>query len=559
MAKDTGILRVKEELERNPKGMTIEDISRNLSLNRGTAAKYLNLLVISGQADMRTFGPAKLFSISRRVPLSRMLSVWTDPILILDSGFLIHEVNDSLLQYFHIKSKQVMGMQIMHSPLAPYFTEEHLQSLKAALSGEEKIFEEEIHIQGKAHIFRIRVLPIVFDQGGKGIGCILTDITGIKAYQQDLEIKVQERTELLRETNVELERQVRELKRIELDISRTEMQYHTLLNNIQEVIFTLDDQGSITYISPAIHPLLGITAEEMLGRQLQDHVLSEDLIPFTRGLDNSWNGNPAPFEFRLVTHDGGLLWVQVTGKPVEPDGFPPGYQGIMIDIQEKKRTEDTLRQANKQLVLLNSITRHDILNGVTKLNAYFDISKRQIKEPRLLEILEKERAVTSTIQRQISFTREYQNIGIRPPQWKNLEAGIRAAAAGLDLGSIRFEVKTKNTELFADELLAQVFTHLIENSVKHGGSVTKISFSFTAQGRSAVLVCEDNGKGIPADQKELIFEHSHGGKATYGLFFSREVLAITGITLRETGEPGKGARFEMTVPKGTWRTTGNDK
>jgi PAS domain S-box-containing protein len=553
MVKDNEILRIRDELERNPKGMTIEDVSQKLSMNRGTAAKYLNLLVVSGQAEMRTLGPAKLFSISQRVPLSQMLSVWTDLILILDADLFIQQVNDALLSYFQLDRNQLMGVQLTHSPLAQYFTEEHLETLKSALEGEEKIFEEEIEIHGKIHSFRIKVLPLVFDQGGKGIGTILIDITGIKAYQNDLESKVKERTDLLNETNVELERRIREYKKIEKALVESEEKYRALVDNITEVIFTINDHGVITYISPAITPICGFLPDELLGRHIADFVLSEDLVSFTKGLDKSKSGNISPFEFRIVAKDGGLRWVHASGKPVEHAGAPDGYQGMITDIHEQKRAEDTLRRANKQIVLLNSITRHDILNGITKLLAYLDIAKRQTKDAKLLELLDKEKEITNTIQRQITFTRDYQNIGIRPPQWKDLGNSIKDAATEVDLGKITLSVTVDKTKIFADDLIEKVFCNLMENSVQHGGKVTAITFSSKKKGKVLVLTCEDNGIGIAKEEKELIFEHSRGGRINYGLFFSREVLSITGLTIKETGTAGSGARFEITVPEEMFR------
>lgn len=71
-----------------------------------------------------------------------------------------------------------------------------------------------------------------------------------------------------------------------------------------------------------------------------------------------------------------------------------------------------------------------------------------------------------------------------------------------------------------------------------------------------VITCEDNGSGVPVDEKDRIFEKGFGRNTGFGLFISREVLGITGITIRETGEPGKGARFEIVVPKGAWRGGG---
>ena len=549
MVKDNEILRIREELERNPKGMTIEDVSQKLSMNRGTAAKYLNLLVVSGQAEMRTLGPAKLFSISQRVPLSQMLSVWTDLILILDADLFIQQVNDALLTYFQLDRDQLMGVQLTHSPLAQYFSKDHLMTLKGALDGDEKIFEEEMEIHGKVHSFRIKVLPLVFDQGGKGIGAIFIDITGIKAYQQNLEGKVKERTELLHETNVELERQIREYKKIEKALLESEEKYRALVNNITEVIFTINDHGIITYISPAISPISGFSPADLLGHPLADYVHSDDLVSFTKGLEKSKGGETNPFEFRLVAKDGILRWVHASGKTVEHAGAPAGYQGMITDIHEQKRAEDTLRRANKQIILLNSITRHDILNGITKLLSYFDIAKRLTKDAKLLELLDKEKEITNTIQRQITFTRDYQNIGIRPPQWKDIGTSIQAAAADINLGKITLSAKIDKTEIFADDLIEKVFYNLMENTVQHGGKVTEINVSIKKKGKSLVLIYEDNGKGILKEEKELIFEHSRGGRINYGLFFSREVLAITGLTIKETGTAGSGARFEITVPE----------
>ena len=70
---------------------------------------------------------------------------------------------------------------------------------------------------------------------------------------------------------------------------------------------------------------------------------------------------------------------------------------------------------------------------------------------------------------------------------------------------------------------------------------------------SSVITFADNGLGIPLDEKQKIFEKGYGQQKDSGLFLAQEILAITGITLRETGEPGKGARFEMVVPKKGYR------
>ncbi|MEI6293944.1 MAG: ATP-binding protein, partial [Methanomicrobiales archaeon] len=72
-----------------------------------------------------------------------------------------------------------------------------------------------------------------------------------------------------------------------------------------------------------------------------------------------------------------------------------------------------------------------------------------------------------------------------------------------------------------------------------------------------IILCEDDGIGVAADEKEKIFERGFGKNTGLGLFISREILDITGIRITETGEPGKGARFEIKVPKGKFRVNTN--
>jgi signal transduction histidine kinase len=95
---------------------------------------------------------------------------------------------------------------------------------------------------------------------------------------------------------------------------------------------------------------------------------------------------------------------------------------------------------------------------------------------------------------------------------------------------------------------------LMDNAVKYGGErMTTIRFSSYESDGEQVIVCEDDGAGISVEDKKRLFERGFGKHTGFGLFISREILAITGITIRENSEPGKGARFEINVPKGMYR------
>jgi len=169
-----------------------------------------------------------------------------------------------------------------------------------------------------------------------------------------------------------------------------------------------------------------------------------------------------------------------------------------------------------------------------------------------------ERAVLE-IQRQIEFTRDYQMMGTSEPAWQNLSEIILKLPAAKEIKNLRLADCLNEISIYADPMVGKVFHNLITNSIKHGAGVSEASISCLEKRDVLLIIYEDNGKGIEADHKDLIFEKGFGKNSGLGLFLSREILSITGITIKENGIPGKGVRFEMTVPRGTFRRISNNK
>jgi signal transduction histidine kinase len=184
---------------------------------------------------------------------------------------------------------------------------------------------------------------------------------------------------------------------------------------------------------------------------------------------------------------------------------------------------------------------------------YLSLVEETITEPPVLEHLHKIEQITELIQKQITFTQDYQNIGENAPQWQDVGMTIDEAIAGLDRKGVRVEKDLDRLEIFADYLLGKVFYNLVDNAVRHGETVTAIRFSYRKDGDDLVLLCEDDGVGIPEPAKEGIFRRKYYRNTGYGLFLSAEILSMTGISIRETGVPGNGARFEIRVPNGAYR------
>jgi signal transduction histidine kinase len=225
--------------------------------------------------------------------------------------------------------------------------------------------------------------------------------------------------------------------------------------------------------------------------------------------------------------------------------------------QELMKISTSLARSNQKLNLLSSITRHDINNQIFVLNSYLELAKHQLAgQDRILETLQKGVQVIQSIHETIEYSKDYQDMGSKPPKWQNVKMALLFGLSHISIGNIQHSLETENLEIFADPLLEKVCQRLFENSVKHGDHVTRIRIWHTVTPEGAMIFFEDNGIGISAEKKEQIFLRSDGPRASMrSLIFVREILDITGISIRETGEPGKGARFEMTVPKGVWRIT----
>ena len=121
---------------------------------------------------------------------------------------------------------------------------------------------------------------------------------------------------------------------------------------------------------------------------------------------------------------------------------------------------------------------------------------------------------------------------------------------------IRLDIPRAVTQPVRGPLLEKVFYNLFDDALRYGGEKMTAVRAYYRTGDSALtLVIEDDGVGIPARDKSRIFERGFGKNTGLGLFLVKEILAITGISIRETGIPGSGARFEITVPNGAWRKT----
>ncbi len=231
-------------------------------------------------------------------------------------------------------------------------------------------------------------------------------------------------------------------------------------------------------------------------------------------------------------------------------------ESLAAENQERRRVERALADANRKLQLMASITRHDILNQLAALAGYLDLARmmREREPANAWQHVENASRTVDQISNTVRFTAEYQKIGSTSPAWQEIRPLVERSERYISMGKVTLvNIVPAGAEIYADPLIEKVFSNLIDNALRYGKTITTITFSLRRDGDTCTIICEDDGVGIPHDEKEKIFSYAHGMNTGLGLFLAREILAITGITIRETGVPGRGARFELLCPAGVIR------
>jgi PAS domain S-box-containing protein len=338
--------------------------------------------------------------------------------------------------------------------------------------------------------------------------------------------------------------------------------FNTLIQNMPGIAYrcSMDPDWTMKFVTEGSKILTGYSPEDLVDNRTISWaglIVREDREKVWNTIKAAIDGNlPFRLEYRIMDKSGRVRWVLEQGTGVQnAKGTLVALEGFIMDISETKLAEESFRTANRKLHLLSNITRHDILNQLMALKGFLELSKEHLREPEaMLKYIEREQKSALTIERQILFTRDYQNVGVKNPAWQDIRQILTRATTSFHTDTVKIECSFPDVEVFADPLFEKIFYNLIDNSLKYGGKkLSVIRFSARESETGLVIFCEDNGAGISDADRGRIFERGFGKNTGLGLFLVREILSITGITIIETGTFGKGARFEILVPTGAFR------
>ena len=433
----------------------------------------------------------------------------------------ITDVNNYVTHMFGYPVKEALELSVedISSGVPPFYQQTAMEKLEKAAAGESQTFEW--HCRHKdGHLFWS-------------------------------EVTVKRGTIAGKEVLLAIERDITDRKQAEEDLRRSEEKYRRILENMQDAYIRTDEKAVISMVNPSAVRMFGYrSADEMIGIPANSlYLLPGDREKLIRILRDS--GGVTDFSGNTVRKDGTNFPVSLNVQFIrDAKGRVRGTEGIVRDITERISMEHVIREINRKLNLLNSITRHDIVNQLTMIQGFTQLAAMQESDPVISEFLSKIDAGSETIRRQIEFMKTYQELGVHTPGWFRLDETIQVAGRE----EVIFSGTCKDIEIFSDPMLEKVFFNLFDNAMKHGERVTEIAVRCERDPDGIIIIVEDNGIGIPHGEKEKIFEKGFGKNTGLGLFLVKEILSITGITIQESGTPGKGAKFEIEVPKGQFRS-----
>ncbi|MDD1676254.1 MAG: PAS domain-containing protein [Methanomicrobiales archaeon] len=314
------IARITNILKETPAGLTISDLSDRLKMNRNSLAKYLEMLLISGKVEMETFGTAKVYCLSHRIPLSAMLGFSSDLIAVLDGDQRVVQVNDPFLSFFGMHRDAILGRRISQLEV-PELARLPLDCLPRPLH--EPYPEVICKRKGIDTYLRIKSVPTVFEDGGKGCSLILEDVTIQRQYEHRLEA--------------------------------SEARYRAVVEGQTELIIRRKPDRTVTFANDAYCRFFGVRREDIEGKIYPIQAIPEDREKIENAIQSLSPHLPdTSVEIRVHDPSGTLYWFEVSLHALfDTLGNLTRFQNVGRDITKRKNAEEDLARHAASLQFLS--------------------------------------------------------------------------------------------------------------------------------------------------------------------------------------------------------------
>ncbi|HTY75755.1 MAG TPA: PAS domain S-box protein [Candidatus Nanoarchaeia archaeon] len=333
------------------------------------------------------------------------------------------------------------------------------------------------------------------------------------------------------------------------ELKSSEEKFRLFVEGSPVAIFVATPEGKYEYVNEAACKMLGYTRQELTAMTIPQLQFEENIPDELRKVAEVNRTGRFFGESILKAKNGKGLHVILNGAKL-PNGKLIAF---CENITERKKAEEKLAAVNEKLRVVGKLTRHDVRNKLLTINSNVYLLKRKLNaNPEVTKYLVGIESATATADRLLELSRQYERIGVEEQSEINVKQCFNEAIALLpDIHNIKFVNGTDGLTVVADSLLRQLFYNLIDNSLKHGNKTTQIRLYYEKGQNKTTLFYEDDGVGVPTENKPKVFNEGFTTNCGSGLGLAmiKKMVDAYGWTITEEGQPEKGAKFVITIPR----------
>jgi len=467
------LITIKEMLRKNPRGMSITDISRELNLNRNSVAKYVNMLLVAGVVEMKTYAAAKVYYLSQRVPLRAMLDFSTDAIVILDTNLTVVQANDNFLVLAGTTRESLIGTSVRGSSL-PVFSDENIiadiqDSLKGISTGKEIAWQNEdrdIFLRGK-------LIPTVFEDGTVALTVILENITGKIQAQQALE--------------------------------NSEALYRAIVEDQTELVCRFRADGTITFANMACLRFFKIDTKSAIGSHISSFLTESEWEVSEREIHGLSCSNPTTtFDNRIIAPSGETRWMQWVARAIcNPQGKIFEYQLVGRDVTALRESTAQIQRSLKEKETLIKEINYRIRSNLHFISSLIDLQAHPDLDPACRELLREEKQQIMALARIYEILTQSDDINHIPlPTYLQKLSGDLYNSYQLDPDQVKTEFRADEIWVDIDTAIpiGLLFNLLVARAFKQAFPENRsgqVDVDIHGDTRQILLIIADNGVALP--------------------------------------------------------------
>ena len=501
-----------------------------------------------------------------------LVETMNEGLAMADQDYVFTFVNERLCEMLGYSREEMLGCHIVEFVHEDYkeFMEDQMGRRQR---GEARSYEIDWRAKDGQRVYTLISPKGFYDANGQFTGSlgVLTDITDRKRAEEalqkahaELELRVQERTAELLQTNEQLKREIEDRKRIEQELRESETRYRLLINNVPSIVYRGYKDWSVDFMDEKVRSLTGYSMEEFNSRKKKwsEVIIGRDLEIAKKAFIQALKTNKSYVrEYRIETKGGEILWIQERGQIVcDKDGEIEYVSGVFFDVTERKQLQKAIVQREKLNTLgaIAAEVAHEIRNPLVSLGGF--ARRLQKKFPDMTEcdvILQQ----SQRLEKILSRIRNYLNpVEIRPQECS--VNSIIADSVGLlspetEIRGLRCQLNLNPdlSDVITDpDILTQIFVNLILNAAEamdNGGVLTIRTF----ESEQDLYIEFKNPSSEPeVKHPELLFMPFAEGGESIGLPLCYRLLRNMGGLLSYTSEKDHMV-FTVSLPKSVRRHT----